>query len=455
MLSIMLLPLLSGLPSLVVGFATPEACSGICTNAHDPSIIRRADGTYFRFSTGGLIPIHTAPAITGPWAFACEMLTESAKATVSGNAGTDLWAPDVSLFGDTYYVYYSVSSFGTQRSQIGLATSTSMDCGTFADLGSAGVSSDVGQAYNAIDAQLWNDDGTYRLQFGSFWNNLYQVTMNSPPTSPTSGATSVQLSYEPAGTHPEEAAFLIKKGSFYYLFFSYGVCCGYDATRPAAGTEYKIKVCRSGSPSSGFVSSICFCLFHKAQLNSIRSMQTAQAAFREVALSCWNLMIECTGQADKVFTKTRNKAGSWCTTTLILASDTLMVTSALAGTSLISALVGRLSSSDVRASCATEGDKCTCPIDPQCFRYLTRPNASKLQSESSAVLDVRLQKPKKWAHEVDQIIYHDARKVSSRISYYCQKAACNRAFGVVSIAGGGTCPLVVFGIRLRMICNHY
>ena len=40
---------------------------------------------------------------------------------------------------------------------------------------------------------------------------------------------------------------------YYYLFFSAGICCGFDANRPASGEEYKIKVCRSTSASGGFV----------------------------------------------------------------------------------------------------------------------------------------------------------------------------------------------------------
>lgn len=71
--------------------ANPGACSGTCTNTHDPSITRRSDGTYFRFSTSGGIQIHSAPSLTGPWTFKCEMLTGNAKLTVSGNDGSDLW----------------------------------------------------------------------------------------------------------------------------------------------------------------------------------------------------------------------------------------------------------------------------------------------------------------------------------------------------------------------------
>lgn len=183
---------------LVAGYANPGACSGTCTNTHDPSIIRRDDGTYFRFSTGNKIAIHTAPALTGPWTYKCAMLPSGSSINLAGNQ--DLWAPDVSKVGSQYYVYYSVSSFGVQNSAIGLATSSSMDCNSFTDHGSAGVTSKTGSAYNAIDANLFLDGSTYYLNFGSFWSDIYQVPMKSTPSG-TSG-TSVQLAFDPSGTHP-------------------------------------------------------------------------------------------------------------------------------------------------------------------------------------------------------------------------------------------------------------
>ena len=73
----------------------------------------------------------------------------------------------------------------------------------------------------------------------------------SSPTK-TSGAAS-QIAYDPAGSHAVEGAFMFYRSGYYYLFFSAGICCGYDATRPATGAEYKIKVCRSTSSTGGFV----------------------------------------------------------------------------------------------------------------------------------------------------------------------------------------------------------
>lgn len=75
--------------STALAYAEPGACSGICNNSHDPGIIRREDGTYFRFSTGGRIAIHTAPSIEGPWEYNGALLPEGSSINLPGNQ--DLW----------------------------------------------------------------------------------------------------------------------------------------------------------------------------------------------------------------------------------------------------------------------------------------------------------------------------------------------------------------------------
>ena len=79
----------------VYGYADPMACSGVCNNAHDPALIRRADGTYFRFSTGGKIAVHTAPAITGPWKYKGAAIPAGSKINLAGK--DDLWVSTVTL----------------------------------------------------------------------------------------------------------------------------------------------------------------------------------------------------------------------------------------------------------------------------------------------------------------------------------------------------------------------
>ncbi|KAK4165525.1 putative arabinan endo-1,5-alpha-L-arabinosidase A [Cladorrhinum sp. PSN259] len=247
---------------LVHGYALPEACTGTCTNAHDPSIIRRDDGTYFRFSTNGKIAVHTAPNITGPWTYKGAALPRGPTIKIRG--AVDFWAPDVTLVQDTYYMYYSVSSFGSQDSAIGVATSKTLDVGTWTDLGATGVASDRSRPYNAIDGNLINVNGTYHLTFGSFWNGIYQVRMDSPPTritvssTPSSSGASAsaeaihQLSYNRADKAQEGPYLFGPHGGYFYLFVSRGSCCGYDRSRPARGKEYKITVCRSADATGPF-----------------------------------------------------------------------------------------------------------------------------------------------------------------------------------------------------------
>ncbi|KAL2022171.1 hypothetical protein VTK56DRAFT_6000 [Thermocarpiscus australiensis] len=237
-------------PRIVSAYALPEACSGTCNNAHDPSIVRRSDGTYFRFSTGGRIAIHTAPSLTGPWTYRGAMLPSGSSINLPGNQ--DLWAPDVSQVGNLYYVYYSVSTFGSQNSSIGLARSSTMDVGTWTDVGSVGVTSNPTKPYNAIDANLINAGGNYYLTFGSFWRDIHQVPMAGTPTKVQSGSSAYQVAYDPSDTAMEGAT-LFRYGSYYYLFFSKGSCCGYDTNRPPAGKEYRIMVCRSSSATGNFV----------------------------------------------------------------------------------------------------------------------------------------------------------------------------------------------------------
>ncbi|KAL2192336.1 glycoside hydrolase family 43 protein [Corynascus similis CBS 632.67] len=235
------------LPAVVSSYALPEECSGICNNSHDPSIIRRADGTYFRFSTGGKIAIHTAPSLKGPWTYRGAALPDGSSINLAGNQ--DLWAPDVAQVGDQYYLYYSVSTFGVQNSAIGIARSSSLDAGTWTDLGSTGVVSSTGSAYNAIDGNLINEPETsnYFLTFGSFWNGIHRVRVT--PTQ-TNGDV-YQVAFDPNDTAMEGPT-VFKNGDYYYLFFSKGTCCGYDQNMPAAGKEYRIMACRSTSPTGPF-----------------------------------------------------------------------------------------------------------------------------------------------------------------------------------------------------------
>lgn len=202
---------------------TPRSCSGAC-NVHDPAVIRRtSDGTYFRFSTGNRIQIATASSLSGPWTIQGSAIPAGSIINLDGRY--DLWAPDVAKVGDYYYLYYSVSTFGVQNSAIGVARSTTMDVGTWTDLGATGIASSAGSAYNAIDANLISTGGSYYITFGSFWADIYQVKMANPPTK-TGGSSSYQVAYNNTGAHAIEGANIYERSGYFYLFFSSGTCCG-------------------------------------------------------------------------------------------------------------------------------------------------------------------------------------------------------------------------------------
>lgn len=148
-------------------------------------------------------------------------------------------------------MYYAVSTFGSQASAIGYATSSTMEYGSWTDHGSTGISSSSGKSYNAIDPALIEVDGSYYMNMGSFYGDIYQVPMNSAGTAAASAA--YNIAYNSSGSHAVEGSFMYYRSPYYYLFFSSGACCGYDTDKPAAGEEYTVHVCRSESATGSFV----------------------------------------------------------------------------------------------------------------------------------------------------------------------------------------------------------
>ena len=172
---------------------------------------------------------------------------------------------------EQYVMYFASSSLGSQNSTIGVATSSSMDPGTWTDHGKV-ISSKTGDAYNAskpsnltadaaheltgvrtpVDANLINADGL-KLSFGSYNDGLYQVSLSSF-TKLSSVLPGTHLAG--SGKRPAEGGFAYEpSGSdYYYFFFSYGVTPLEGATsRPANGTEYRVLVGRSKSVGGPFL----------------------------------------------------------------------------------------------------------------------------------------------------------------------------------------------------------
>lgn len=222
----------------------------ILAGGADPTIVatQDADGkpAYYVVATGRGIRLASSPDLK-TWKSEGRVFEESvpawAKEEVPGSSG--IWAPDLSFHNGLYYLYYSVSTFGSQRSVIGLAVNKTLDQTSdeykWVDRGKVIESFPDRSDFNAIDPALFVDeDGTWLLFFGSFWSGLKAVELNPETGKPESHAAIVAVAARPHHrTHAIEAPFVIRHGDYYYLFVSWDNCCD------GAKSDYKVMVGRS------------------------------------------------------------------------------------------------------------------------------------------------------------------------------------------------------------------
>lgn len=231
---------------IVVGLllvaATTVQAQHVDVPVHDPVMIE-ADGTYYLFETGEGISVWSSPDMEN-WRRAGSVFeTAPDWATdVVPDFDNDIWAPDISRHDGTYYLYYAVSSFGSNRSAIGVATNATLDPDApsyeWTDHGIVVESVPGRNLWNAIDPNLVVDeDRTPWLTFGSFWQGIKLVKLDDSLTDlaePEEWHTIAgrhrywKLDERDAGGRMNgaiEAPFIFKEGDYYYLFVSWGLCC--------------------------------------------------------------------------------------------------------------------------------------------------------------------------------------------------------------------------------------
>jgi arabinan endo-1,5-alpha-L-arabinosidase len=226
--------------------ANPQPVRGPAAT-HDPSMIRLKDGSWEVFATHYGIEIYRSRDRVH-WHYTGQALPDGvdwAGAYQPADA-PDLWAPDVSLHHGTYFLYYAVSSFGSNMSAIGLATSRSGLPGHWTDHGLVYASS-PSDDFNAIDPGLLVDGrGRWWLTLGSFWSGIKEIRVDPATGKPRPGAPLRALAQRPAPPDAIEGAYLVRHRGRYYLFASYDFCCqGLNST-------YNIRVGRSTSPRGPF-----------------------------------------------------------------------------------------------------------------------------------------------------------------------------------------------------------
>jgi arabinan endo-1,5-alpha-L-arabinosidase len=145
----------------------------------------------------------------------------------------DIWAPDISFFDNQWHLYYAVSSFGSQNSAIGLATSATLNPKSpdykWVDHGMV-FRSHLGDPWNAIDPNLVLDEnGEPWLAWGSFWQGIWMRKIDRVTGQLNARDTTVHhladRSTGPDNTSAIEAPFIVSRDGKWYLFISFDQCC--------------------------------------------------------------------------------------------------------------------------------------------------------------------------------------------------------------------------------------
>jgi arabinan endo-1,5-alpha-L-arabinosidase len=227
-------------------YPNPGTVTGNIT-VHDPSMVKGTDGVYYLFSTHNGIEIRTSTDRTA-FTLAGSVLPNGATwATAYSSNVKDLWAPDVSYHSGTYFLYYAVSSFGSNHSAIGLATSTTAKPGSWTDKGVV-YTSNSGTTYNAIDPALSVDSsGKWWLTFGSFWTGIKMIAIDPGTGKQLSSNTTRYGIAQRSSPDAEEASYIVRHGGYYYLFVSWDYCC------QGVNSTYRVMVGRSTSITGGYV----------------------------------------------------------------------------------------------------------------------------------------------------------------------------------------------------------
>ncbi len=243
------------------GGSQPVAGTGAPANyvfVHDPSMAKEG-GTYYLFSTGdpagtignGNIQIRTSTDLRH-WTYTGTVFADK-PAWITAALGNipNLWAPDISYFDGLWHLYYAGSSFGSNNSVIGLATTPTLDPHSpryhWTDDGQV-LASSTTDDYNAIDPSLVSTpSGAKYLVFGSYWSGIKLFQIDPATGKPSSASPTIYSLAERPAPDAEEGAGITYHDGYYYLFVSFDTCCA------GISSTYRIMDGRSQSVTGPYV----------------------------------------------------------------------------------------------------------------------------------------------------------------------------------------------------------
>jgi arabinan endo-1,5-alpha-L-arabinosidase len=219
----------------------------------DPTVIRAPDGSYYAYATQTKrgdrwinIQLAQSKDLTH-WRYVGDALP--VKPTW-GSKTQDFWAPHVSREGSRYIMYYSAKPDTADERHglcLGVAIARS-PAGPFTDIGRP---LQCGSGFVNIDPMEFDDPrtGKHWLYWGSGFEPIKVQVLSPDMTSFAPGSAPKDLVWpnkvKDAFPVLVEGSWVIRRGGYYYLFYSGDNCCG-------AKANYAVMVARSKSATGPF-----------------------------------------------------------------------------------------------------------------------------------------------------------------------------------------------------------
>jgi len=235
-------------------------------SVHDPSIFKDDDGTYYTFGSHFAVARSTnlmswtqvaadnqshrlyggANASDSPWKTVLAAAFAHVGNGSDGNPPGSTWAPDVIKINGKYYMYYSLSTWGSSKSYIGRVEADSV-LGPYTNSVEV-VKTPASNWPNAIDpAVFYSNDRRLWMSYGSFWGGIYMLELETSGERmglPKPGqGYGKRIWVEGGDTGPEGPyIFYNQNTGYYYLMVSYG----------SLSDTYNMRVARSENPDGPY-----------------------------------------------------------------------------------------------------------------------------------------------------------------------------------------------------------
>ena len=236
------------IPDTLEGSSPVETEDVRLTNVsvRDPALIL-SKGTYYLFGTGKGIKIWSSTDLI-TWKVRPPVFSAAPGWTNTNIPGfnNDIWAPEVTFYKGQYYLFYSISKFGTNNSAIGFATNQTLDSKAanykWVDYGM--ITQSGGTSWNAIDPNFVLDyNSAPHLLLGSFFGGIKITELIDDniklKAALVSKPTLANRDLKVSPYNAIEAPFVLKHNKYYYLFASIDNCCS------GIKSDYKTIVGRS------------------------------------------------------------------------------------------------------------------------------------------------------------------------------------------------------------------